>query len=630
MAVEYTVKLNNQQEVAAWKQATAAQVDHDNQLKKNARSYKGVTKEVDDLIRELKIEQQLEDQIASERQKHARQAAQTWDSQTAAVHRYTASLKQNQVQLPPGANSPMPPHLRGAVLPWLQGATGGTRNPMAPWINGANQTKQALQQAGAAGQQAFGASAVGQLQSYVAGLASIYGVLALAKQAWSGLTQAQEAWINKSKEIKDFNLSVAGAETNAILNLTGLDNKRRVSVVEKEIPAMQKRLGFGSRANLLDAVGATFAASGGNIDQTLETVEAAAKLSKNKPELLPLYASLAADLKRSTGVSPKEALSFGLQVNTRVDDPAKQAAILPKVIAMAAAASTTDDNKVAARSGQAMLSAMTLFTADKTGEKGSTATDKFLEYTSEFFQEHPGMDPGTPHGRMLALEKNKPLRDELYEHLSKKGAIEYRPAIRAMIEPGTLTNRTYHSEFERVNFGTQQYDDTVKALESTANLKLGTLTAAGEANIQGSNTNREGQIRALQAEAERIGHETMDKTDIGALDSFTSGGYRRIGEPIHWMRGESQADTQLRYLKARAYGGGDSGGRDDYLRAAEQRGDTEAAATYRGQLETLERQIKVLEDIKTQLAAIAGSNASIDDKTTPTRNGGPGTGGRPK
>jgi hypothetical protein len=314
--------------------------------------------------------------------------------------------------------------------------------------------------------------------------------LGLATAGWGKLRQAQEAWLTESNKIKDFNLSIAGSESNAILNLTGLDNARRVQVVDRDIPAMQKRLGFGSRQNLLDAVGSTFAASQGNIDDTLSTVEAAGALARNNPSLLPLYSSLAADLRRSTGASPKEALSFGLQVNSRVDDPAKQAAILPKVIAMAAAASSTDDNKVAARSGQAMLSAMTLFTADRTGDKGSTATDKFLEYTSEFFQGRPTLDPGTPHGRMLALEKNKALREELYEHLSKKGAIEYRPAVRAIIEPGTLTNRTYHSEFERVNFGTAQYDETVRALRSTRNLQLGDISARGEANDQEANTAR--------------------------------------------------------------------------------------------------------------------------------------------
>jgi hypothetical protein len=494
--------------------------------------------------------------------------------------------------------------------------------------------------AGKAGDDSFGERARAALQSYIAGFLSFTAVLALARRGWDALTKAQEEYLNKSREILDFQLSLAGSQANAILNFTGLSEDRTASVIEREVPAMQQRTGFGDQRQLLNAVASGYAASG-DIDLAMKAAESAAKINRNTPDQIGVQTGAALDIMRHTGIKDADvALSFLLQANPRGTDPVKIAQNLPPVLGMAKNASQTDDDLEAARAGAAIFTALGRAGTDLTGEQSGTATNKFIELQREFFKKNggyarkEGYDVSTIPGRMNALEKDEKLRNAFLKNMSKKGAVEYRPAIENLIAPGSDLNKEFHSEFDRLQFRRESYDEIERKMGRIGQLPLGNLAAQGKANDQFSSLTAEGKKRALEALAwqgddkQTGAKQVLEKTSRG-MESTLEGmhygivrGAEYLGEGVAGSDSgiDEYAEKRIRQrLRIRRYD----------LGASERWGNKTAAAQYRDDIKALEQQLAILTQIREKLDAISKSNDAMVDQPpveikmpAPSPNGG--------
>lgn len=136
MPIEVSMTLRNAQSLAAWEAEIAKQRASEEGLRKNAKAYKDVAKEVDNLTRELREEQQLTAKIEEDQRRNAVAEVQrlraereemqrnTRTARELADARFKAAQAAGQSQASGfGLNNPLiPPHLRGM---------GG--NPMAPF-----------------------------------------------------------------------------------------------------------------------------------------------------------------------------------------------------------------------------------------------------------------------------------------------------------------------------------------------------------------------------------------------------------------------------------------------------------------------------------------------------------------
>lgn len=480
----------------------------------------------------------------------------------------------------------------------------------------AKEASERLAEAGKSGEDSFGERARAALQSYIAGFMSFTAVLALAKRGWDALIQAQEDYLNKSREIKDFNLSLAGAQANAILNLTGLSSERKKQVIEQDVPGLQQKTGFGDQRLLLNAVASGYAASG-DIDLAMKAAEAAARINKNTPEQLAVQTGAALDIMRHTGEKNAEtALSFLLQANPRGTDPVKIAQNLPPVLGMAKNAVIGDDDKEAARAGAAIFTVLGREGTDYYGEQSGTASAKLIEFQREFFTKHKKYDPGTQFGRMEALEKNDKLRKVFLAGLSKKGAVEYRPAIENIITPGTQANKEFHSEYERLQFNRAEYQQIEKDLGSTSALRLGNEDARSKGTLQVSRTEIENQKRSLRSLMREKSDEVIgDVSTAGASDVYEKIVNRGPFQILSRMGGKPeeqiQRETLERFIKRR----------EQSLGSAEASGDEASASKYRADISLLEKQLEALGRLEKQLEDLNNKPAVELNMPAPNPNG---------
>ncbi len=615
--VELTMTLKNAQLIAGLNAQLERQNRNTEAIQKTTKATKDQTHAVDDLIRELKIEQQLEDQI-SEHQKRNSAA------RIAQLKAEGEALRRSQAPANFAAGYGLSPSsVMGAVPPHLRSMAGV--NPMAPFRNGQAELARRIDaekrlalitsDMGAGANMASGALSGVNMQ-----LLGLVGTAFTLASAWQAVKAAEAAYQQKSEESRAFNVSLGSTQANALLNLTGLSSARKQQVLTSDIPGIQKATGFPDQQALVRAVESGFIA-GDDIDLSLKATRSAAQLTRLNPDQLPTYSGAAVDIMRASGETDADkALGFLLQVNSRVGDPRKQAENLPPGITAAALSAEGDDNKEAARWAQAVFTSLSRTANDTEGDRTRTATQQFFTGPGgmrEFFKDRKD-DPGSVGGRLKLLQDNKKLRDEFLEGFGGEG--RFKMGYEKMLTPGDLAQQGMNQAYGKVNFQSETLNQIIREQGSTGSLQAGGAAATAKANQETLMTTKEGRRRAIQEQARQIGIESMNSTASTWGDSIVGTAEQSIGRYSRRAVGYDEIENSLHVLRGTAYGGtgapgrgffADMGGRDDLLRSARASGDTEGIATYGSQLKYLQQQIALLEDLKKQLAELNASNARM-------------------
>jgi hypothetical protein len=409
--------------------------------------------------------------------------------------------------------------------------------------------RDAQAEAGAAGEASFGTQMIGKLATYAAALAGV-------KLMIDKIVQSHEHWIERGNQIKDITLSIANSQSNAVLNLTGLPSADKKNVLEKLIPDIQRRTGFPDQKVLIDTVGSGYATSN-DLNQALKATESSARITKFVPEQTKPFARAAQAIMRATGETDADkALSFMLQVNSNVESPKLQAENLPPVLTAFSNNVKGDDNKEAARYGQAIYSILSREGADDTGDRSRTAATYLASYMREYFEKHKKYDPGTVSGRLKVLQENKKLRTDFLK--GYKGELQFRAGVENILTPGTKAAGELWTEAERVNFERDAYDAAKDEQEKlTEQLKLADTEAGIQAKQQLATQDRPALIDAKRNQAWKAGETALSNTDRSWIDTTRRrtfvplrGAFQDPDEKLEVMKSELEARAQQRHFEA--------------------------------------------------------------------------------
>ncbi len=457
----------------------------------------------------------------------------------------------------------------------------------------------ATQRLGDTNSKAFGDDKLAAMGRMVVQVFSVQKALQLARQASDEYTASAE-------KFKQFSLSLAGNQENALKNLSGLPTAEKEDLLNKAIPELQKQTGFGDQGKMIDAFADAYSA-GGSVPNAMKAVGAAAKITRNTPEQLQTYSGAAIDIMRSAQVDDAEgALGFLLQTGaiSRVNDPEKLARNVPSVVAAAGNNAKGDNDQEAAKVAASVYGVLSKEAADSKGEMSATASIQLLEQVREFFEKDKhGPDPGSPLSRITTLQQNAALRDEFLKDLH--GEAKAKPGMENLVTGGTAAAKEFQENIPNLSFTRKEFEALEKETRTaTPQLKMGTDQNQANAASQNFHLSAAGKLRALDGQAWEIRNKALEETDLGFMDTANRWVGSRVERPLHYMAGTSQVDTALYELEGRAYKYSD-GNRESDLKAAEERGDETSAAVYREQLQYLKEQIALLKQLKAEMSKVA-------------------------
>lgn len=292
-------------------------------------------------------------------------------------------------------------------------------------------------------------------------MAASYVSVQSAIQLISG---AMAAYNETLRESADLSTKMAVAQSDALKNMAGMTTAQKRGMIDKA-GDISLRTGFADQSVLIDAMGAGVSAGGGE-QLTLSAIEAAARLTTNKPEQLKTFSAGAIDIGRAIGSTDSEKnLGFLLQAGAqaRVVDPEQLAENMAPVVASAAMRSRSTDKELVAREAAAIYTTLSKASTDVEGRSSTTAATQFMGHMETFFKDRKDA-PITPMEQMQALATDEKLKKEFFKQ--DFGEEKYKAAFQAIVTEGSLLQKEMLSAKEAITFSKDEYNQQVNEARS--------------------------------------------------------------------------------------------------------------------------------------------------------------------
>jgi hypothetical protein len=223
--------------------------------------------------------------------------------------------------------------------------------------------------------QAFGAVALAKLTSYLTGLATVSGAIALIRSEI-------QANIDVGQRISRSQLSAAEAEASLRETVASDPNRERIISEAKRIAAARNL----PLASIFTAMDEAYAA-GGNADLAIRTVDTASTQSRNQQRMIATASGIG-DIVNTTGIkNVDEAAGYlALVKQTSRVDAEKVAGGIGKLAAAVTSPTAMGSEATAA----AIFSALTVGGADPQGDRMRTAGIQMIDQTNKFFLNKKG------------------------------------------------------------------------------------------------------------------------------------------------------------------------------------------------------------------------------------------------
>lgn len=294
-----------------------------------------------------------------------------------------------------------------------------------------------MDQAGKAGNEAFGPGALAMVQSFAGafGMAGgLAGAIALARAEYENL-------INVQQQAAAISMPIAQAQETALTNL-GADTKEQQDKFIQRVKDMARELGVSERDVYIRAGEALSARGDQSEDAAMAAVRASFKYSPGDAMAGQAAAGAALDIGRLTGGTAEQSLGFLREIGkqSRVTDPRKVAQSLPPAMQAAMATGATQEE------AGALWAALTHGMTDTTGERSRTTAISFATQLRDFLPEMKTFDE-----RLRAVQQDPQLREQFLEKTSfEQGA---KIPVEEIVSGGKLAQTM------------QQFEDTLPGLD---------------------------------------------------------------------------------------------------------------------------------------------------------------------
>lgn len=342
----------------------------------------------------------------------------------------------------------------------------------------------------------FGRSALHQL----AAVAGAYIGIQEAIQATTRFLNEQEESLRSAAETQ---MSLAGAQQEALKNLAGLSAADRKGLLEGFVGEVAGKTGFADQKQLTLAVGAGVSA-GGTVEQTKSAVEASARILRFDPESVDEFTAAAIDLARATGKDDAKAnLSFLLSSGTqsRVVDPAQLAKNLAPAVVSSVQSVPRQNREQASAEAAALFGVFSKAATDTKGESTATALIQYANELQKFFQGKEN-DPGTLFGRISKLQNDQGLKSSFFE--KEFGEQRFRGIFKAVTDKQSQWVKELTDSRRKISTDTGVFDrNAAESGSATFQIKSASLDQSFKASqTAGDIQNREGA--ALQQQRDLV------------------------------------------------------------------------------------------------------------------------------
>lgn len=392
----------------------------------------------------------------------------------------------------------------------------------------------------------------------VAGLATGYLTVSTAVQVVNAYISEQVALQRESLELAR---TFAREQQEAAKNLTGLSNPTVAATLGPQLEQIALRQGFADLGALASATGSGFSASGGNLDLTLASVEAAAALTRLTPDQVGTVAAGSIDIGNAVGSAAADRnLGFLLNAGAaaRIDDPVKLAQTLAPTVAAGVKSVPGQDAQQAAAQSAALFTNLTLATTDKEGSNTRSAVVKLQNQLREFFGQAGQTDPGTLFGRVEALQADTKKRDEFLAAFPAD--TNFKIAIENLLTGGSDLAKAVKASGDAITFSADAYQAKVEQLQTvTPQIALASQGTAFEAAVNVSKSRD--TAGAAIAQINEI-YTTTLRDSSATFAQFLGGGLARLGAGVDAATADSPLGfaanriTSLRDRQANLLAGG--------------------------------------------------------------------------
>lgn len=412
---------------------------------------------------------------------------------------------------------------------------------------------------GQAGANAAIKAGADQVRQLAASWLSVEAVIGGAKGQLAEFQQIQDA---ASRETA----AVGQAQSKLLFNLAGNSAEERAGVLA-ELLKIQKDSQFSDVKQLYEAAASALAATGSQINPSLDIVRAIAPLSRNAPTESGDLALGAATIQEVIGGSAKEAIGFMSTIGgpSYITDPAKQAQYIPAAIKSAietVKTNSVEERKQAAAEIGAAMSALGVVAGDVRGQSTRTEVIDLAVELREFFTKGVetdvggrkffkkyGADPGSFAGRLEFLQQNARARKAFFEQTT--GEQQFKIAREELLNREGITAQKFREFLPQIRADERDYESLVKSQTSgSEQLKFATEQGAQEAAAQQRQITRPDFAR--EALARQIRDKTLAETRQYGQMPY---GLKYLTEPaatgLDDLRGVDTIDSAIRSLETR-------------------------------------------------------------------------------
>ncbi len=182
-------------------------------------------------------------------------------------------------------------------------------------------------------------------------------------------------------------LTLAEAEQEAVKNMAGFTKEQQDTILQGDVPAVQKATIFPSRSALVVASGA-LASADASPEQIRPMLEAVAPLTRLKPTEADEYAMGAFNISKITGFDAKASLNLLLTGGGKalVKDPRDVAETMPTAMLTTIQNSDSENKQLVARQGAAIYALSTDMGGDVSGASSLNNTANLTAYLDKLFE----------------------------------------------------------------------------------------------------------------------------------------------------------------------------------------------------------------------------------------------------
>ncbi|MEM6258032.1 MAG: hypothetical protein AAGI37_06925 [Planctomycetota bacterium] len=405
-----------------------------------------------------------------------------------------------------------------------------------------------------------GVSAAGFLRN-LRGIAASVGVFVALRQGLRLYMNELEQAKQLQSEVFQTQVTIATAERNLKENLASASDEEVGQAIEaaREI-AQQRSLPI---AQTTDALASALSARGGNLDEAIRLTDLAAQVRPDQPGSLGNISGAIGDIFNAIGAeSELEALGFLQTVGTqsRVPSAEQQARTVPAAITGIVSEGFTPQE------AGALFAALSVGTADTTGESTRTASINFAQQLNTFFKTAQRDERGA--SAIEALQQDPQLAQSFLDNLSLEArasaparalvgdasssvASGFTSNIEQFGDRGSLI-ATAEQQIERLNSGqleaTAAIDRDLKSLVDQLNANNLALARVGAIRDNLSEVLRASGSSAL---AQRIDEFIFDANNFASPEEAVKDLIDLLEDRVEDIRGQERPPFSIGTLTGR-------------------------------------------------------------------------------